>query len=137
MKKLFALAVVLVTPILATAVDFQPLYSSGLSSPGSIALMAQKLDANFTAAKTAIEAAQTLDADLTDLADGSLTGSKVGTGIAAGNVTTGNLPVAVMTNALAGTAFTTNTLTGDGVTNVFIWSTVGTKKILHSLTTTP
>ncbi len=34
---------------------------------------------------------QTLDADLTDLADGSLTGSKVGTGISATNITTGTL----------------------------------------------
>ena len=34
---------------------------------------------------------QAADADLTDLADGSLTGSKVGTGISATNVTTGNL----------------------------------------------
>ena len=35
---------------------------------------------------------QAYDADLADLADGSLTGSKVGTGINAGNVTTGTLP---------------------------------------------
>jgi len=35
---------------------------------------------------------QAYDADLADLADGSLTGSKVGTGIAAGNVTSGTLP---------------------------------------------
>ncbi|PJC48331.1 MAG: hypothetical protein CO035_04065, partial [Candidatus Omnitrophica bacterium CG_4_9_14_0_2_um_filter_42_8] len=34
---------------------------------------------------------QAYDADLTDLADGSLTGSKVGTGISATNVTTGTL----------------------------------------------
>lgn len=35
-----------------------------------------------------------LDADLIDLVDGTLTGSKVGTGIAAGNITTGTLPAA-------------------------------------------
>jgi len=35
-----------------------------------------------------------LDPDLEDLADGSLTGSKVGTGIAAGNITTGTIPAA-------------------------------------------
>ncbi len=34
---------------------------------------------------------QAFDADLTDLADGSLTGSKVGTGINASNITTGTL----------------------------------------------
>lgn len=36
---------------------------------------------------------QPLDSDLTDLADGSLTGSKVGTGIDAGNISAGNLSV--------------------------------------------
>ena len=35
---------------------------------------------------------QAYDADLADLADGSLTGSKVGSGIQAGNITTGILP---------------------------------------------
>lgn len=34
---------------------------------------------------------QAFDADLTDLADGSLTGSKVGTGISASNITTGTI----------------------------------------------
>jgi hypothetical protein len=34
---------------------------------------------------------QAFDADLTDLADGSLTGSKVGTGVSATNITTGTL----------------------------------------------
>lgn len=42
---------------------------------------------------------QPLDADLTDLADGSLTGSKVGTGIAAGNITTGTVPDAQVNGA--------------------------------------
>lgn len=37
---------------------------------------------------------QAYDADLADLADGTLTGSKVGTGIAAGNITSGTLAVA-------------------------------------------
>ncbi|PIW67093.1 MAG: hypothetical protein COW10_07500, partial [Candidatus Omnitrophica bacterium CG12_big_fil_rev_8_21_14_0_65_42_8] len=39
---------------------------------------------------------QAYDADLDDLADGSLTGSKVGTGISATNVTTGTLPNTVL-----------------------------------------
>lgn len=38
---------------------------------------------------------QPLDADLTDLSDGTLTGSKVGTGINAANVTTGLLGITV------------------------------------------
>lgn len=49
----------------------------------------------------------------------------------------GNVAVARLTNALAGTGYSTNTLTGDGVTNVFIWLTVGGVKVLHSITTTP
>lgn len=49
----------------------------------------------------------------------------------------GNVLVGRLTNALAGTSFTTNTLTGDGVTNVFIWNTVGNVKVLKSITTTP
>ncbi len=36
---------------------------------------------------------QPANADLADLADGSLSGSKVGSGISAANVTTGNLPI--------------------------------------------
>lgn len=43
---------------------------------------------------------QAFDADLTDLADGSLTGSKVGTGIAAGNITTGSLPDARLSSGV-------------------------------------
>lgn len=39
---------------------------------------------------------QGLDADLTDLADGSLTGSKVGTGISATNITTGTYAAPVL-----------------------------------------
>jgi hypothetical protein len=41
---------------------------------------------------------QTADADLTDLADGSLSGSKVGSGIPGGNITTGNIPIARITS---------------------------------------
>lgn len=39
---------------------------------------------------------QAYDEDLADLADGTLTGSKVGTGIIATNITTGTLPVEVL-----------------------------------------
>lgn len=56
---------------------------------------------------------------------------------AVSGVVTGNVPLAGITNALAGTAYTTNTLTGDGKTNVFIWATVGPVKTLKSITTTP
>ena len=50
---------------------------------------------------------------------------------------TGHIPVGALTNALNGTAYTTNTITGDGVTNVFIFATVGPAKVLKSITTTP
>lgn len=55
----------------------------------------------------------------------------------AGASITGNIPVAAITNALNQAVYTTNTLTGDGVTNVFIWATVGQVKVLKSITTTP
>lgn len=42
--------------------------------------------------------AQPADTDLDDLADGSLSGSRVGSGIDAANITTGNLPIARVTS---------------------------------------
>lgn len=54
--------------------------------------------------------AQPLDADLTDLADGSLTGSKVGTGINADNVTSGTVGTARLGS---GTANSSTFLRGD------------------------
>jgi hypothetical protein len=53
---------------------------------------------------------QAYDADLDDLADGSLTGSKVGTGIAAGNITTGTIGTARLGS---GTANSSSFLRGD------------------------
>lgn len=55
---------------------------------------------------------QPLDADLTDLADGSLTGSKVGTGISAANVTTGLLPTNVLPASITGKLDPTGAGTG-------------------------
>ena len=65
--------------------------------------------------------AQASDADLTDLADGSLTGSKVGTGIPGGNITTGNIPIArILATDGAGSTLDADLLDGknlvDGVT---------------------
>ena len=79
-------------------------------------------------------------------ADTIVTGYPATTGIGTFKVTTDGtsstltvdkIAVASLTNALAGTAYTTNTLTGDGKTNVFIWNTVGNVKVLKSITTTP
>jgi len=74
---------------------------------------------------------QAWDADLDDLADGSLTGSKVGTGIAAGNVTTGTLPNTVLDAELSSIAGVTSAAdrvpyyTGLGTATVATFTTAG------------
>lgn len=65
-----------------------------------------------SALTTLLSGKQDADADLTDLADGSLTGSKVGTGISAANVTTGSLPDAVIPSAIARDTEITSALGG-------------------------
>ena len=57
--------------------------------------------ANANEVKTAVNSKQDADADLTDLADGSLTGSKVGTGINGDNVTTGTVADARIASTIA------------------------------------
>jgi hypothetical protein len=65
---------------------------------------------------------QAWDTDLDDLADGSLGGSKVGTGISATNITTGTLPVArigtgdIGPTQLAATAVTLGSYTSANIT---------------------
>ena len=51
-----------------------------------------------------------LDANLQDLSDGSLTGSKVGTGINATNITTGSLTGSLVGTGISATNITTGTL---------------------------
>jgi hypothetical protein len=64
---------------------------------------------------------QAYNADLADLADGSLTGSKVGTGISATNVTTGTLPDGQLSSNVplknGANTFTGNNVFGDGDTD--------------------
>lgn len=66
--------------------------------------------------------AQPYDSDLDDLADGSLTGSKIGSGIDAANITTGTLPVArigtgdIGATQLASTAVTPGSYTSANIT---------------------
>lgn len=65
---------------------------------------------------------QAYDADLADLADGSLSGSKVGSGIDAANITTGTLPVArigtgdIGATQIAATAVTAGSYTSADIT---------------------
>ena len=85
----------------------------GNISAGTVA--AARID---TAMATDAEVAagyQPLDADLTDLADGTLTGSKVGAGIDAGNITAGTVGTARLGS---GSASSSTFLRGDGT-----WST--------------
>ena len=53
-----------------------------------------------------------LDADLQDLADGSLSGGKVGTGISGTNITTGTLTGALVGSGVSASNVTTGTLAG-------------------------
>jgi hypothetical protein len=60
-----------------------------------------RIDATITRDAEAAAAYQPLDADLNDLADGSLSGSKVGSGISGDNVTTGTVADARIDAAIA------------------------------------
>lgn len=84
-------------------------------------------DADASAQRTTLGLAigsnvQAYDADLDDLADGSLSGSKVGSGIDAGNITTGTLPVArigtgdIGPTQIASTAVTPGSYTAADIT---------------------
>lgn len=64
---------------------------------------------------------QAWDADLDDLADGSLSGSKVGSGISATNVTTGTLPFARLGAALEASGGK-NFLVYDGSNSTYTWA---------------
>lgn len=63
---------------------------------------------------------QAYDADLDDLADGSLTGSKVGTGISGTNVTTGTVGESVIDAAIARDSEVTSAIATQAAANVAI-----------------
>lgn len=81
----------------------------GNVSSGTVA--AARLDSAMATDAEVAAGYQPLDADLTDLADGSLTGSKVGTGIAAGNISSGTVDTARLGS---GSASSSTYLRGDG-----------------------
>jgi hypothetical protein len=72
---------------------------------------------------------QPADADLDDLADGSLTGSKVGSGIPAGNITTGNIGVDRLTNAVADTVYDSS----DSYRTPYTLTTAGTVTVTRAM----
>ena len=82
--------------------DVRSTNAAGVFGMLGVTAFAQGLvdDVDAGTARTTL-GAQQADADLDDLADGSLTGSKVGTGINAANVTTGTLPNTVLDATVA------------------------------------
>lgn len=75
---------------------------------------------------------QAYDADLDDLADGSLTGSKIGTGISGSNITTGTVGV-----AYGGTGQTTTGLAFGGKVVNYTGNGADDRNIAHGLGRTP
>jgi hypothetical protein len=59
---------------------------------------------------------QAWDADLDDLADGSLTGSKVGSGVPAANIAAGSLGASVLASSLTATGVTAGSYTNTNLT---------------------
>ncbi|MBI4655945.1 MAG: hypothetical protein HY746_04255, partial [Elusimicrobia bacterium] len=63
---------------------------------------------------------QAWDADLDDLADGSLTGSKVGSGVPAANIASGSLGLQVIVSSIAANAVYTDSILDNTVTSAKI-----------------
>lgn len=63
---------------------------------------------------------QAFDADLSDLADGSLTGSKVGDGVPAANIAAGSLDTDVIVSSIAFNAVHTNAVADNAITGAKI-----------------
>lgn len=75
--------------------------SGAAAAPSFRALSDNDIPSGITRDSEVAAGYQPLDADLTDLADGSLTGSKVGSGVDGGNITTGTVADARIDAALA------------------------------------
>jgi hypothetical protein len=70
----------------------------------------------FADATQQTTAGQPLDADLTDLADGSLTGSKVGSGVPAANIAAGSLGTSVLASSVAASGVAAGSYTSANIT---------------------
>jgi len=78
------------------------------SGPGSVVATIVSVPTSavdLSTVTTALNGKQAADADLDDLADGSLTGSKVGPGVPAANIASGSLGASVMASSVAASAF--------------------------------
>lgn len=124
MKKIVATLILCSTA--AFAVDVDKVVDRTFSTPGSVKPAFEKVDKNFAAVKTAVDAvtvtanaAQPADSDLTDLADGSLTGSKVGAGVPFASISGGLSSATVTVTRLV----SSGTMTLDGRTPVVGYST--------------
>jgi hypothetical protein len=99
---------------LAVATGTSSGFTGTVSSPTAII----NYDATvFTGAPTGGTTAYiSLDSDLVDLADGSLTGSKVGSGVPAANIASGSLGASVLASSVAAQSFQAALTAGTNVT---------------------
>lgn len=96
--------------IVANSTSMKVQVGSLLDLPGASTsyLSVSSAAATYLYASSATANYQILDADLTDLADGSLTGSKVGDGVPAANIAAGTIPADVMASSVAAVGFYSN-----------------------------
>jgi len=86
------------------------------STNNAIVLFSGTGGTNIADSGVLLSSLQTYDTDLDDLADGSLSGSKVGSGIDAGNITVGTLSSNRLPSAVAFTSMSVGTINATSVT---------------------
>jgi hypothetical protein len=118
-------------PTSAAVVDYVAAHGGGgtslvIEASSSIAVVTSGVTRTLSV-KTGVY--QPADTNLDDLADGSLTGSKVGSGIPAGNITTGNIGVDRLTNAIADTVYDSS----DSYRTPYTLTTAGTVTVTRAM----